>query len=116
MNNVCPRTNLMKHWMRLGFLVDPRGKVPVKVVARTFASDFTFDKFYELYHKICPRNDIEELFQSITEGKAESINLEQFINFLNEKQRDPRLNEILYPFYDEKRALEIIETYEQDPK
>lgn len=78
--------------------------------------DFTFDKFYELYHKICPRNDIEELFQSITEGKAESINLEQFINFLNEKQRDPRLNEILYPFYDEKRALEIIETYEQDPE
>jgi len=25
--------------------------------------DFTFDKFYELYHKICPRNDIEELFR-----------------------------------------------------
>uniref|UniRef100_A0A1B6KIL1 1-phosphatidylinositol 4,5-bisphosphate phosphodiesterase n=2 Tax=Graphocephala atropunctata TaxID=36148 RepID=A0A1B6KIL1_9HEMI len=140
MNNVCPRTNLMKHWMRLGFLVDPRGKVPVKVVARTFASgkteklvyqclsdlalpsgkndviepaDFTFDKFYELYHKICPRNDIEELFQQITQGKAETINVDQFINFLNEKQRDPRLNEILYPLYDEKRAVEIISTYEQ---
>uniref|UniRef100_A0A182N609 1-phosphatidylinositol 4,5-bisphosphate phosphodiesterase n=1 Tax=Anopheles dirus TaxID=7168 RepID=A0A182N609_9DIPT len=139
-NNVCPRTNLMKHWMRLGFLVDPRGKVPVKVVARTFASgkteklvyqilsdlglpsgkndaiekaDFTFERFYELYHKICPRNDIEELFRSITQGKANSINLDQFINFLNEKQRDPRLNEILYPLYDEKRALEIITTYEQ---
>uniref|UniRef100_A0A4Y0BS96 1-phosphatidylinositol 4,5-bisphosphate phosphodiesterase n=1 Tax=Anopheles funestus TaxID=62324 RepID=A0A4Y0BS96_ANOFN len=141
MTNVCPRTNLMKHWMRLGFLVDPRGKVPVKVVARTFASgkteklvyqilsdlglpsgkndviekaDFTFEKFYELYHKICPRNDIEELFRSITQGKANSINLDQFINFLNEKQRDPRLNEILYPLYDEKRALEIINTYEQN--
>lgn len=49
-----------------------------------------------------------------TQGKAESINLEQFITFLNEKQRDPRLNEILYPLYDEKRALEIIETYEQE--
>jgi phosphatidylinositol phospholipase C beta len=35
------------------------------------------------------------------------------VNFLNEKQRDPRLNEILYPLYDEKRALEIINTYEQ---
>lgn len=141
MNNVCPRTNLMKHWMRLGFLVDPRGKVPVKVVAKTFASgkteklvyqimsdlglpsgkndaiekaDFTFEKFYELYHKICPRNDIEELFRSITQGKASAINVDQFINFLNEKQRDPRLNEILYPLYDEKRALEIINTYEQD--
>lgn len=40
--------------------------------------------------------------------------MEQFINFLNEKQRDPRLNEILYPLYDEKRATEIIDTYEQD--
>ncbi|XP_073980510.1 no receptor potential A isoform X1 [Rhodnius prolixus] len=141
MNNVCVRTNLMKHWMRLGMLVDPKGKVPVKVVARTFASgkteklvyqclqdlglpsekndviepaDFTFEKFYELYHKICPRNDIEELFQSITQGKADTINIDQFITFLNEKQRDPRLNEILYPLYDEKRAAEIIATYEQN--
>uniref|UniRef100_A0A146L2V9 1-phosphatidylinositol 4,5-bisphosphate phosphodiesterase n=2 Tax=Lygus hesperus TaxID=30085 RepID=A0A146L2V9_LYGHE len=141
MNNVCVRTNLMKHWMRLGMLVDPKGKVPVKVVARTFASgkteklvyqclqelglpsgkndvieptDFTFDKFYLLYHKLCPRNDIEELFQSITQGKADYINVDQFITFLNEKQRDPRLNEILYPLYDEKRAAEIIATYEQN--
>ncbi|XP_055309028.1 1-phosphatidylinositol 4,5-bisphosphate phosphodiesterase isoform X3 [Sitodiplosis mosellana] len=140
-NNICPMTCIFKHWMRLGFLVDARGRVPVKVVARTFASgktekmvyqclsdlglpsgkndtmdkaDFTFDKFYALYHKICPRNDIEELFRSITQGKAESINIDQFINFLNEKQRDPRLNEILYPLYDEKRAQEIITTYEQD--
>lgn len=49
-----------------------------------------------------------------TQGKADSINVDQFINFLNEKQRDPRLNEILYPLYDEKRATEIIDTYEQD--
>ncbi|CAH0755296.1 unnamed protein product [Diatraea saccharalis] len=140
-NNFCPMTCLKKHWMRLCFLTDPRGKVPVKVVARTFASGkteklvyqclselglpsgkneamekeaFTFDKFYALYHKICPRNDIEELFRSITQGKSDRINLDQFVNFLNEKQRDPRLNEILYPLYDEKRAAEIITTYEQN--
>lgn len=53
------------------------------------------------------------LFTNSTQGKAEKININQFINFLNEKQRDPRLNEILYPLYDEKRAIEIIETYEQ---
>lgn len=73
--------------------MDARGKIPVKVVAKTFASgkseklslyqilsdlglpsgkndviepaDFTFEKFYSLYHKICPRNDIEELFRSM---------------------------------------------------
>ncbi|XP_072383579.1 1-phosphatidylinositol 4,5-bisphosphate phosphodiesterase isoform X3 [Diabrotica undecimpunctata] len=127
--------------MRLGFSVDHRGQIPVKVIARTFASGkteklvyqilselelpfgkndsiepeaFTFDKFYSLYHKICPRNDIEELFRSITTANVDYLTLDQFINFLNEKQRDPRLNEILYPLYDEKRAQEIINTYEQD--
>lgn len=139
-NNVCVRTNLMKHWMRLSFLLNPKGKVPVKVIAKTFASgktekmvyqclsdlglpsekndsiepvDFTFEKFYVLYHKICPRNDIEELFQQITGGK-DSIPLDQFVTFMNEKQRDPRLNEILCPLYDDKRATEIICTYEKD--
>lgn len=51
---------------------------------------------------------------SSTQGKSDRINLEQFVNFMNDKQRDPRLNEILYPLYEDKRAAEIITTYEQD--
>lgn len=78
--------------MRLSFLVDAKGNVPVRVISKTFASGkteklvaqcladvglpsgkndivepeaFTFDKFYALYHKICPRNDIEELFRTM---------------------------------------------------
>ena len=35
--------------------------------------------------------------------------------FLNDKQRDPRLNEILYPHYDERRVMEIITAHEKDP-
>lgn len=54
------------------------------------------------------------LENSRTQGKADTINLYQLITFLNEKQRDPTLNEILYPLYDEKRALEIIKDYEQN--
>lgn len=142
-NNVCPMTCLKKHWMRLGFTIDHQGKIPVKRIANTFASgkterlvyqslgevglpsgkndviepeDFTFDKFYLMYHKICPRNDIEDLFQSITQNQADYINIQQFITFLNEKQRDPRLNEILYPLYDDKRARQIVATYEQNPE
>lgn len=38
----------------------------------------------------------------------------QFVQFMNEKQRDPRMNEILYPLYDEKRCTEIINDYELD--
>lgn len=59
-------------------------------------------------------NTIVYLKNSRTQGKADTINLEQLITFLNEKQRDPTLNEILYPLYDEKRALEIINDYEQN--
>ncbi|GAB6030959.1 hypothetical protein CHUAL_007783 [Chamberlinius hualienensis] len=140
-NNVCPMTCLKKHWMRLGFLIDPQGRIQVKRIANTFASgktekivcqslsevglpsgksdcidpdQFTFDKFYKIYHKICPRNDIEELFQSITQGETDYISKSQFIEFLNEKQRDPRLNEILHPLYDEYRVMQIISTYENN--
>ena len=36
----------------------------------------------------------------------------KFIDFMNDKQRDPRLNEILFPPYSEKRCMEIINKYE----
>lgn len=142
-NNVCPMTCLKKHWMKLGFSVDADGNLPIKRIAQTFASgkteklvyqcigevglpngkndvidgrDFTFEKFHQLYNKLCPRSDIEELFKTITQEKSHTITVKQFINFLNKKQRDPRLNEILYPFYDEQRAKEIISTYEPNPQ
>lgn len=40
--------------------------------------------------------------------------MEQFVHFMNDKQRDPRMNEILYPLYEEKRCTEIINDYELD--
>lgn len=40
--------------------------------------------------------------------------MKQLIQFMNDKQRDPRLNEILYPLYDEKRCSEIINDYESN--
>uniref|UniRef100_A0A667ZD38 1-phosphatidylinositol 4,5-bisphosphate phosphodiesterase n=1 Tax=Myripristis murdjan TaxID=586833 RepID=A0A667ZD38_9TELE len=116
-NNVCPMTCLKKHWMRMCFLTNVNGKIPVRGITRTFASGktekgifqalkelglpsgkndeiepsaFTFDIFYALTQKICPRTDIEELFKKM-------------------------LNEILFPFYESKRAMQIIEKYERDP-
>ena len=49
-----------------------------------------------------------------TGGKDEEIPVDKLIEFLNEKQRDPRLNEILYPHYNEQRVKEIISEYEED--
>ncbi|XP_076442610.1 1-phosphatidylinositol 4,5-bisphosphate phosphodiesterase beta-4-like isoform X2 [Babylonia areolata] len=140
-NNVCPMTQLKKHWMKLCFMVNPSGKIPVRSITRTFASgktekmimtclkdlglpsgkfdeiepsSFTFDKFYDLYHKICPRSDIEELFKELSREK-QHITVPKLIEFFNDRQRDPRLNEILFPFYDHARIMAIIRTYEKNP-
>ncbi|XP_071384029.1 1-phosphatidylinositol 4,5-bisphosphate phosphodiesterase beta-4-like [Centroberyx affinis] len=140
-NNVCPMTCLKKHWMRMCFLTNVNGKIPVRGITRTFASGktekgifqalkelglpsgkndeiepsaFTFDIFYALTQKICPRTDIEELFKKINGDKTDYLTVDQLVSFLNENQRDPRLNEILFPFYDPKRAMQIIEKYERD--
>ena len=34
---------------------------------------------------------------------------------VEQRQRDPRLNEILFPFYDHSRMMAIIRTYEKNP-
>ncbi|KAL5111647.1 1-phosphatidylinositol 45-bisphosphate phosphodiesterase beta-4 [Taenia crassiceps] len=140
--NVCPMTQLRKHWLRITLTVNPRGKIPVRVVTKTFASgrneriifqslkdlglpsgkndevepsDFTFERFYELYHKICPRTDIEELFKSLSHGR-DTITADKMIGFLNEVQRDPRLNEILYPYANRQTIRYIQETYDSRDK
>ncbi|CAI9730662.1 1-phosphatidylinositol 4,5-bisphosphate phosphodiesterase beta-4-like isoform X1 [Octopus vulgaris] len=137
--HVCPMTCLKKHWLKLCLMVNPSGKIPVRSITRTFASGrtekmimqclkdlglpggkneeieraaFTFDKFYDLYHKICPRTDIEELFKELSGDKA-FLTINQLIDFFNERQRDPRLNEILFPFYDRNRILQIVTQYEE---
>uniref|UniRef100_A0A3Q3NHH4 1-phosphatidylinositol 4,5-bisphosphate phosphodiesterase n=1 Tax=Labrus bergylta TaxID=56723 RepID=A0A3Q3NHH4_9LABR len=76
--------------------------------------DFPFDMFYMLTQKICPRTDMEELFKKINGNKTDYLTVDQLVSFLNENQRDPRLNEILFPFYDPKRVMQIIEKYERD--
>ncbi|ELW64299.1 1-phosphatidylinositol-4,5-bisphosphate phosphodiesterase beta-4 [Tupaia chinensis] len=132
-NNVSPMTCLKKHWMKLAFMTNTNGKIPVRSITRTFASGktekvifqalkelglpsgkndeiepaaFTYEKFYELTQKICPRTDIEDLFKKIF--------FTCFGSLIILHQRDPRLNEILFPFYDAKRAMQIIEMYEPD--
>ncbi|KAL3872742.1 hypothetical protein ACJMK2_035946 [Sinanodonta woodiana] len=124
--------------MKLCFMVNPSGKIPVRSITRTFASGrtekmimqclkdlglpggkcdeveisaFTFDKFYELYHKICPRTDIEDLFKELS-GNTPYLTDEDLVQFFNERQRDPRLNEILFPEYNRDSVRNIIDKYE----
>ena len=119
------------------------GLVPVRHITKTFASGktekivyqalvdvglpngksdlidietFSFEKFYKIYQTICPRTDIDELFRTINGGQKDMIECAKLVDFLNEKQRDPRLNEILYPHYNEARVMEIVNRYETNPE
>nr|CAD2195376.1 unnamed protein product [Meloidogyne enterolobii] len=74
---------------------------------------FTFDKFLRLYHKISPRTDIQELFVKLS-GQKEYLTRERLMMFLNDEQRDPRLNEILFPNFDVDRVNSLIAKYETD--
>ena len=49
-------------------------------------------------------------------GDGSYITAEQFMRFLNEEQRDPRLNEILHPFCDVTKAQSLINKFELDDK
>ena len=41
-------------------------------------------------------------------GGEGGLSIPKMITFFNDVQRDPRLNEILFPFYDKARCLETI--------
>jgi len=130
---------MLKYWYRIGMMTDLEGKIPIKNVVKTFASGkteklvysslaeqglpsekgavldheaFTFEKFYNLYESVCPRTDIDELFRKVT--KLEFIKMDQMITFMNECQRDDNLNQVLYPMYDERRCMEIINAHEPE--
>lgn len=45
-------------------------------------------------------------------SKKKVMNVDQFVDFLNKEQRDPRLNEILHPYANRSRAHDLIDQYE----
>jgi phosphatidylinositol phospholipase C beta len=40
------------------------------------------------------------------------LTVDKLVELLNKEQRDPRLNEILYPYYNDARAQAIINQFE----
>jgi len=76
-------------------------------------SKFQFEDFFNFYKSLTQRSDMEKVFEGfVGNSKRRSMSVSQFVDFLNKTQRDPRLNEILYPYANEARAKDIINQYE----
>ncbi|XP_011296574.1 1-phosphatidylinositol 4,5-bisphosphate phosphodiesterase classes I and II isoform X2 [Musca domestica] len=132
---------LKKAHTKLCLQIDKSGNIPVKNIVKMFAqnkddrkrvekalentglpsgktetvpiSKFTFEEFYNLYKNLTQRNEVEKVFDNLVGNtKRKYMTTNQFMDFLNNTQRDPRLNEILYPYADTERAKEVITQYE----
>jgi len=78
-------------------------------------SAFRLHNFQEFYLKLVQRKEITTIFQAnckSTESKKNVMSVKEFQEFLNTAQRDPRLNEILHPYANEDKTLNLIKKYE----
>ncbi|XP_076463725.1 1-phosphatidylinositol 4,5-bisphosphate phosphodiesterase beta-1-like [Babylonia areolata] len=131
---------LEKWYSRIISVLGPDGKIPVKNVVKQVASNredkkkvekaleaagllvgksdsldpskFNFQNFFNFYHQLVGRTEVDTIFAEMGAKKKPYLTVEQFTEFLNWQQRDPRLNEILYPFATVKQAQEIINQHE----
>ncbi|XP_058826403.1 1-phosphatidylinositol 4,5-bisphosphate phosphodiesterase classes I and II isoform X2 [Topomyia yanbarensis] len=132
---------LQKAYTKLCLQVDKSGKVPVKNIIKTFAtnkddrrrvekaldvsglpsgkgdtlalSKFHFEDFFNLYKNLTQRGEVEKVYDELVgTSKRRLMSTSQLVDFLNKTQRDPRLNEILHPYANTARARDIIQEYE----
>uniref|UniRef100_A0AAQ4P7M5 Phosphoinositide phospholipase C n=1 Tax=Gasterosteus aculeatus aculeatus TaxID=481459 RepID=A0AAQ4P7M5_GASAC len=112
-NNACRYVFLEKIYTRLSLHTNKDGKIPVKNIYKMFPADkkrvesalasahlpkgksdvFTESAFKLFLQNLCPRPEIYEIFTS----NKPTMTRENFTKFLNEKQRDSRHNEELFP-------------------
>uniref|UniRef100_A0AAY5ERX7 1-phosphatidylinositol 4,5-bisphosphate phosphodiesterase n=1 Tax=Electrophorus electricus TaxID=8005 RepID=A0AAY5ERX7_ELEEL len=73
--------------------------------------EFTWEKFQSFLNNLCMRPEIDHIFMDGSKGKP-FLSLDQLMDFINHKQRDSRLNEVLYPPLKREQVRQIMEKYE----
>ncbi|XP_055011004.1 1-phosphatidylinositol 4,5-bisphosphate phosphodiesterase beta-2 [Boleophthalmus pectinirostris] len=134
-NNSCRQVFLDKIYVCLSLQTNKDGKIPVKRIYKMFPADkkrvegalaaahlpkgkydsiksdaFTEAAFRTFITHLCPRPDIYEIFTSYS--NKPTMTKENFTKFLNEKQRDSRLNEELFPRLRQDQIKALIDKYE----
>ncbi|XP_029470643.1 1-phosphatidylinositol 4,5-bisphosphate phosphodiesterase beta-3 [Rhinatrema bivittatum] len=135
--NTSRNSFLQKVHMKLILQVNQDGRIPVKNILKMFSADkkrvetalescglnfnrgeairpdeLTLEIFERFLNKLCLRPDIDKILLELGAKGKPYLTLEQLMDFLNQKQRDPRLNEILYPPLKKDQVRQLIEKYE----
>ncbi|KAM3863352.1 1-phosphatidylinositol 4,5-bisphosphate phosphodiesterase beta-1 [Diretmus argenteus] len=130
--------SLLKAYVRLTIQPNPEGRIPVKNIVRLFSSDrkrvenalescrlpygrgdsikledFSPEVYRSFLDSLCPRPELSNVFK-LQGGSDGTLSVEQMTEFINNKQRDPRLNEILYPPIRPAQTRALMERYQHD--
>ncbi|KAM7377459.1 hypothetical protein PAMA_013983 [Pampus argenteus] len=134
--NSSRNTFLFKAYTKLKLQVNQDGKIPVKNILKMFSDkkkvettleqcglvnnksegikpdDFTWEAFQKFLDSLCLRPEIQSIFEESGSKRKPFISLDQLMDFINRKQRDSRLNEVLYPPLKREQVRQIMEKYE----
>ncbi|XP_058717449.1 1-phosphatidylinositol 4,5-bisphosphate phosphodiesterase beta-3-like [Poecile atricapillus] len=138
--NASRNTLLRKAYTKLTLQLNPDGRIPVKNILRMFSADkkraetalescglgcsrgasiplelFPFETFRRFLSKLCLRPELDKILLEIGAAGKPYVSREQLQDFVNSRQRDPRLNEILFPPLGPDGAQALIERYEPSP-
>ncbi|CAJ1066763.1 LOW QUALITY PROTEIN: 1-phosphatidylinositol 4%2C5-bisphosphate phosphodiesterase beta-1-like [Xyrichtys novacula] len=130
--------SLLKAYVKLTLQPNAEGKIPVKNIVRLFSSDrkrvetalescklpygrgdsikledLTLDVYKNFLDSLCPRTEMGNIYKQ-QGGNGGKLSVEQMTEFINNKQRDPRLNEILYPPLRPAQTHAVMERYQHD--
>uniref|UniRef100_A0AAR2J6R3 Phosphoinositide phospholipase C n=1 Tax=Pygocentrus nattereri TaxID=42514 RepID=A0AAR2J6R3_PYGNA len=78
------------------------------------SEEFTWDKFHSFLNSLCLRPEIDRLFLELGSKGKPFLSLDQMMDFINNKQRDSRLNEVLYPPLKREQVRQLMEKYESN--
>ncbi|XP_039857993.1 1-phosphatidylinositol 4,5-bisphosphate phosphodiesterase beta-1-like [Simochromis diagramma] len=135
--NMSREACLEKAYTRLKLQLNPEGRIPVKNIFRMFSADrkrvetalescnlpsgrndsipqedFTPEVYSMFLSNICPRPELDHIFSEVGAKSRPYLTVEQMTDFINSKQRDPRLNEILYPPLKPEQVQLLVDKYE----
>ncbi|XP_048341976.1 1-phosphatidylinositol 4,5-bisphosphate phosphodiesterase beta-2 isoform X2 [Sphaerodactylus townsendi] len=135
--NACRYSFLEKIHVRLKLQLNADGKIPVRNIFQIFPADrkrveaalsachlpkgkndgINPEDFPETVYKsflmnLCPRPEIDEIFTSHHSKAKPYMTKEHLTKFINKKQRDSHLNDVLFPPAKPEQVQGLIEKYE----
>ncbi|XP_053139090.1 1-phosphatidylinositol 4,5-bisphosphate phosphodiesterase beta-2 isoform X2 [Hemicordylus capensis] len=135
--NASRYTFLEKIMVKLKLQLNPEGKIPVRNIFQMFPADrkrveaalsachlpkgkndginpedFPETVFKTFLMNLCPRPEIDEIFTSHHSKAKPYMTKDHLTKFINKKQRDSRLNDMLFPHAKPEQVQSLIEKYE----